>query len=288
MSNPPGARPRKSRFVVDLERPAGAGRSSYGAGMGAERGGSGCAKGFMIVVAALLIILLAVGIGGFLWWRGYRSSPAYSLALLVDAAQRNDMEMLERHVDIERVATSFVPQVVEKARARAGQTGEMTASMREQVDAAIPRVLPFLRERVREEIARQAQAAGQRGVNVPFFLIALAVPYVVDQISEEGNAARVALHIGERPVELTLERSGERWKIVGVKDEMLAERIADEAISSAPANLPPDVLRQLPGFGDLLPQQRRGSRQQQQRGNSNTRRGRARERDPIALPQFPL
>ena len=279
MSTPQGARPGKSRFVVDLDRPMGGSRSSYGAGLGAGRGSGGCLKGLTIIAVALLIILLAVGVGGFLWWRGYRSSPAYSLALLVDAAQRNDMETLEQFVDIDRVAASFVPQVVAKARERTGASTELTAPMRAQIDAALPSILPHLRERVRAEVAQQAQAAGQRGANVPFFIVALAVSYIVE-IKEEGNAATASLHIGERPVELTLERSGERWKIVGAKDEMLAARLADQAISNAP----PDVLRQLPGLGDLLP--RRNERQQ--RNNNNTRRRRSTERDAIPLPEFPL
>src|SRR5688572_5499536 len=59
------------------------------------------------VVAGLGIVIVMVAVmaaaGGFLWWRHYRTTPAYSLALLVDAVQRNDVTVVNEIVDIDKI-----------------------------------------------------------------------------------------------------------------------------------------------------------------------------------------
>ena len=67
-------------------------------------------------VLALLAIVVVVVIGlvvagGFFWWRHYQSTPAYSLTLLVDAAQRGDVEELAKRIDDEEVARNMVGAV---------------------------------------------------------------------------------------------------------------------------------------------------------------------------------
>jgi hypothetical protein len=50
----------------------------------------------------------------------------------------------------------------------------------------------------------------------------------------------VGVKAGDRPVELTMRRDGERWKVVTVKDPQLASEIAARLASSLPAaNQPP-------------------------------------------------
>ncbi|HEY0385675.1 MAG TPA: hypothetical protein VGC64_06665, partial [Pyrinomonadaceae bacterium] len=47
-------------------------------------------------------------------------------------------------------------------------------------------------------------------------------------------AKAVATH-NERTIELTMQRNGERWKIIGVKDEILAKRVVDNIARDLPA-----------------------------------------------------
>ena len=44
----------------------------------------------VLAVLALLVVIgvVAAGVGGFLLWRYYQSTPTYTLALILDAAQR--------------------------------------------------------------------------------------------------------------------------------------------------------------------------------------------------------
>ena len=45
--------------------------------------------------------------GAFLWWQHYQTTPAYSLAVLVDAAQRNDMTGVDKIVDTDKIVDNF-------------------------------------------------------------------------------------------------------------------------------------------------------------------------------------
>src|SRR5438876_1256394 len=51
-------------------------------------GRAGRVLGFIAII--LVVVIIGALAGGYFWWRHYQSQPAYSLALLVDAAQRND------------------------------------------------------------------------------------------------------------------------------------------------------------------------------------------------------
>jgi hypothetical protein len=40
-----------------------------------------------ILMGLVVVVVVAAAVGGFLWWRHYQTTPAYTLTLLVDAAQ---------------------------------------------------------------------------------------------------------------------------------------------------------------------------------------------------------
>ena len=48
---------------------------------------------------------------GCLYWRSLRSTPQYSLALLVDAAKRGDNAAVDSLIDSDAVVDDFMPQV---------------------------------------------------------------------------------------------------------------------------------------------------------------------------------
>lgn len=271
-----GGNPAKSRFVVNLDQPSPGGGGFASGKRRNSSGGGGGLKILGIIAIVLLGILLAALAGGYYWWRGYQQRPAYSLALLVDAAQRDDQQAIEQYADLDRISSSFIPQVITEARRRLGAPQGIENLARGQYEDAVTRLTPGLRQSVRDEVMRQAREVGARAANVPFFVVALAVPYVVDSVREEGNNATVALKIGDRNVELTMERNNDRWKIVGVRDEALAARIVNEAMEragSAGAGLTRDLLRNIPGLNP-------GGRG---RGNQNRRRDAQRALDNLNL-----
>lgn len=194
--------------------------------------GSRGSKVLGIVAIVVAVLVLGAIIGGYLWWRSYRSKPGYSLALLVDAAQRNDAKGIDEIIDTDKIVENFIPQVTEKALGR--YAASLTAPLSKQVETLVPKLLPDIKDQVREEVTNRVKEVGKRAEGKPFILIALGIPYVVT-IKEEGETARVSATLENRAVDLTMQRSGERWKIVAVKDDEIATRMVDDIAKNLPA-----------------------------------------------------
>ena len=145
-----------------------------------------------LIALVLVAAVAALAVGGYVWWRGYKSSPAYSLALLVDAAQRDDLRAVDELVDSNQVAENFIPQVAGKIYG-AEIPPAQAENLRKQVEALAPQMLPGVRDQIREEIVRVVKEAGARaGGRVPFVLLALGVPRAASEIKEEGGDAASA------------------------------------------------------------------------------------------------
>ena len=185
-----------------------------------------------IVLGAVLLVSAAVGAAVYRWWQGYRSGPTYSLALLAHAARGDDADTVGEMVDVDLITQNLVPQVMEKL-IKSTDVSRMSPARR-QAEASVTQLLPGVRETMREEITRGIKESAARAGNWPFFILVLAVPRAVDQVKEEGDRAIVRLEAGDRPVELTMRRAGDRWKIIGVKDEALATQIADRVAKNLP------------------------------------------------------
>src|SRR5215204_629584 len=221
---------RKSRIVIDVERV----RAEAAQKRASRFGRAGCVLSVTgLVVVGLLLVLL---VGSYAWWQGFRKSPAYSLALLLDAAQHDDVQAVETLIDADQIAQGFVPQVIDNL---AGTGSQLPPQARASLTATLPALLPRVRETMRDEIARAMKGLSQNdSSNLPFFAKALGVRQAATVV-ERGDAATVTVKAGERPVELSMRRDGERWKLVAVKDPQLASDIATRLAASLPAAPPP-------------------------------------------------
>ena len=234
MSAPPAQRrigPQRSRIVIDLEKLQAANR---------RRRGRRVRRILTLLGVALIFVVSGCVAGAYVWWENYSRGPAYSLALLIDAARRNDTETVGSLVDSDRIAQNFIPQVMSRIPGRDPAAGVSGALRRLPVAGAPSPVLPNVRDSVRDEISRQAKDLAARsgaGDRMPLFLLALAIPRAVDEIDQQGDTATIKFKTGGSPVELTMARQNDAlWKIVAVKDDALAARVAGSvAAESAPA-----------------------------------------------------
>jgi hypothetical protein len=224
------AQGRKSRIVIDVDRVRAEAQAKK-SGRGLGRAGRVLGVTGLVVIGVVLALLL----GSYLWYQGFKKSPPYSLALLVDAAQHDDVRAVETMIDSDQIAQGFVPQVVENL---AGAGSQLPPQARASLTATLPALLPRVRETMRDEIARAMKGLSQNGSsNLPFFVKALGVRQAATVV-ERGDAATVNVKAGDRPVELSMRRDGDRWKLVAVKDPQLASDIATRLAQSIPAAPP--------------------------------------------------
>jgi hypothetical protein len=246
-NNPPTQ--KRSRIVISLDRAremmhlgGPQGHPAYGGGPRPRR------RKWPIITGAVLLLLV---VGAVVFWQVYKRRPSYSLALVVDAAHRDDAAAFDRVVDTGQVVQSFAPQVVEQALSRLGTA--LTPEMRRRVEALVPTLLPTVTENVRGEVMREVKELTARAGGKPFFLLALSVPFIAD-VKREGDTAVVGIKHGERNLELVMQRTPEsRWKVVGVRDETLAKRIVDNIARYLPAigtDLGTEIEKRLP---EILP-----------------------------------
>ncbi len=219
---------RRSRIVVDVARVQAEAQS--------ERKGGRRRRALSIaalVVGGLLLVLL---VGSYMWYQGFKKSPPYSLALLLDAAQHDDVQAVETMIDADQIAQGFIPQVIDNL---AGTGSQLPPQARASLTATLPALLPRVRETMRDEIARAMKGLSQNeSSSLPFFAKALGLRQMATVV-ERGDAAAVTVKAGDRPVELSMRRDGERWKLVTVKDPRMASDIATRLAASLPAAPPP-------------------------------------------------
>lgn len=219
---------RRSRIVIDVASAQGGARRGRGAG----RRGRALSLAALAVVGLLLVVLVSC----YVWWRGFERSPAYSLALLVEAAQHDDTRGVESLIDADEISRGFIPQVIGKLT-DAGSP--VPPQARASLVNAMPQLLPRVRETTRDEVAGALKGLrGNDSSRAPFFVKALGVRGMAD-VKEQGDAAAVTLRAGDRPVELTMRREGDRWRVITVKDDRLASDIAARLAASLPPSAPP-------------------------------------------------
>lgn len=180
-------------------------------------------KPWKIVAAVLLGALLLIAIGGYLYWRSFYGTPQYSLALLVDAAKRDDKAGVDALVDTSAVVDDFVPQIAVKAAEMYGK-GLPTSVLEKLVRVATP-ILPAVKDRAKAELPRVIRERSERFGDVPFVAMVVGASQYLD-IVVVGDNATVKSKLADRPFEVKMKRKGDIWQIVGVKDEALATDIA--------------------------------------------------------------
>lgn len=232
----------RNRIVIDFDNQAGQGRQAGGRHRSSR---SGIVR--VLAIIAVLLVLLVVGItaGGYLWWQHYQTTPAYSLALLTDAAQRNDTEALDKLLNTDKIAADFVTQIRERVPA--------TAAWASQIDLAKMSSSPTVKATLRDQLIKETRRLTEAAADKPFVIVALAVPRFAD-IKQENQTAQATVSLRDERIELTMAADGDRWQMIAVKDDKLAAMIAQAMIANMPSNgarVQDELQRQLSNLPNL-------------------------------------
>ena len=224
--------PIKNRIVINVDQggqPGSTPRQSYA---GSDRRSRKWLRVLGVLAAICVVIVLIVAAAAFFWWRNYQTTPAYSLALVVDAAQRDDMPAFRSRLDDEQIAQNLVISAREKASSRYGIA--LTEPLKQRIDILVLALLPQLKERIHTEVAKEVKEFSSRAESKPFVVVALTITSLVT-ITTEGDNARAIAPIPDRTIELVMRRDGDLWKIVDFKDDVLVQRVVDGMMKDLPA-----------------------------------------------------
>jgi hypothetical protein len=212
---------KRNRIVINFDDPVAASGRREAPRRRSPRRGVGAVLG----VIAILVVLIAGGLaaGGYFWWRHYQSSPAYALAVLVDATQRDDKQAIDSVLDNDKIATDFVLQIRTRVPA-----STLWAS---QIDLTKMSSSAKLKETLHTGLVKELQRLTDAAAGKPLFVIALAVPRFAD-IKQEGNTAHATVTLKDEEIQLTMVADNGRWRIIAVKDDKLAGMIADAVIAN--------------------------------------------------------
>ncbi|HKX83779.1 MAG TPA: hypothetical protein VJL58_06155 [Pyrinomonadaceae bacterium] len=190
----------------------------------ASRTGSRSRLGTVTIAALILMTgILLSGLGGYLYWLGYEDTPQYSLALLIDAARRDDQAAINDLVDVDAVVDDFVPQITSKAAEMYGRG--LSPKQVEGLSKIAKPILPAVKNRVRSELPRQIRNKTNRFGSVPFTAMVLGAEQYLD-INVAGDSAKVKSKLPEHSFEVQMKRNGDRWVITGLRDDQLSTDIA--------------------------------------------------------------
>jgi hypothetical protein len=179
----------------------------------------------LTVSAVLGSVLILASIAGYFYWQSFKSTPQYSLALLVDAARRDDQSQIDQFVAIDDIVDEFMPQITGKAIELYGR-GLPPQTIARVARVATP-LMPALKQRARAQLPLIIRKKTERFASVPFAAMVLGAGKYLD-IRTSGDTATVRSKLPEHSFEVRMQRIGSGWKIVGIRDETLATEIAQK------------------------------------------------------------
>jgi hypothetical protein len=231
----------RNRIVINLDRPGG------GSGPRVTGGKRRRWPRILAIFAGLiLIIVVAAAAGGYFWWRHYQSTPVYTLTLMIDAAQRNDLTEFQKRIDDDEVAKNMAATVSQKA---AGRFFGFNSSVQPQIDKVMPSLLPRLKQTIQDEVVKEIKEFASKSEPRPFIFLLVTVPSFV-KVTTEGDTAKATATMSDRAIELTMRRDAERWKVTDFKDDAMVQRVVDGLMKELPpigsldTNIP--LLKKLP------------------------------------------
>ena len=228
---------RRNRIVIDFAKAT--------AVASRARQGGGALRILIVIVVVLVLIFGGVLGGAYFWWRSYQKGPAYSLALLVDAAQRNDRAAIDTVLDNDKVTEDFVSQV--RQRTSGSFSAAVNSLFSNQADSIASNLSPKLKETLHDQIIQEVRRISEPAAGKPFFLVALFIPRFVD-IKQENEVAHAVVNVKDERIQLTMNAAEARWRVVTIQDDKLAQLVADgikKNLSTSGTQIQDEIRKQL-------------------------------------------
>src|SRR6476661_3722083 len=127
---------------------------------------------FAIAGIVILSVLLIAGGAAFFYYQSLKTTPQYSLALLIDAAKRDDRTKIGELVDTDAVVDDFVQQITDRAIDIYGRG--LPASVIQKAASLAQPILPAVKDRARSVLPGAIRQRTQKFANVPFFMMVFA------------------------------------------------------------------------------------------------------------------
>jgi hypothetical protein len=183
---------------------------------------------------ALLVLLfvVAAAVGGFFLVRRYQASPTYALAVIFDAAQRNDVAAFDKRIADEEIAKNMTAAVSQKAAARYG--GSMNSTIQQKIDSTMTSLQPRVKQTVHDEFLNAMKAFALAPEQRSFISIVGAVQSMMT-ITTNGDSAKATGKLAGRDIELGMRRDADGWKVIDVKDDTIVQRVVDSVMKELPA-----------------------------------------------------
>lgn len=219
----------RQRIVINLDGPAGE------ATQRTRTSGKKRRRWPRVLAILALLVLLFVGVaavGGYLLFRRYQASPTYALALMFDAAQRNDVAEFQKRVAEEEIAKNMTAAVSQKAAARYGVA--LNSSIQQKIDSAMPSLLPHVKQSVHDEFLSAMKAFAESTEKRSFISIVGAVQSLMT-VTTNGDSAKATGKMSGHDIELGMRRDADGWKIIDVKDDVIVQRVVDSVMKEMPA-----------------------------------------------------
>ncbi len=158
-------------------------------------------KTVTFVLLAMLIGLIAGG----LWYRNYTRSPEYSLLKIREAIGQHDVDLFEKHVDVDGVTSSLIDQLMAEFNEEADGEGLGGALAQGLIGLMKPRLADAFREQILQAVETgsfEQEGKGQEdsgGLDLSLQNIVETGSDTefegIDQITKEGKIAYVGLKL---------------------------------------------------------------------------------------------
>ena len=219
----------RQRIVINLDGP---GTEATQRGRTSSNKRSRWPRVLGILALLVLLFVVAAAVGGYFLVRRYQSSPTYALALIFDAAQRNDVAAFDKGIAGEEITKNITAAVSQKAAARYG--GSMNSTIQQKLDSTMSSLQPRVKQTVHDEFLNAVKAFAVAQEQRSFISIVGAVQSMMT-ITTNGDSAKATGKMAGRDIELGMRRDADGWKVIDVKDELLVQRVVDSVMKDLPA-----------------------------------------------------